>query len=145
LRKEQGVMKEKRGSTRRSGSGRLPGLLCSARGEGKFGCIFTALLIAAAGFVAYNFVIPYYHFNAFESRMAEMVPYYRSQPADFVQQAVIDIGKEFELNLKPEQVRVQVLKRQNRLIIDVEYTRMVELPFYTHTLTFKPHLTGTAY
>jgi len=139
------VIKEKNGSTKRSGSRRLPRLLGSARGEGSFGCIFTALLIAVAGYVAYNFVIPYYHFNAFESRMAEMVPYYRNQPADFVQQAVIDIGKEFDLTLKPEQVRVQVLGRQNRLIIDVQYTRTVELPFYTHTLTFKPHLTGTAY
>jgi hypothetical protein len=138
-------MKEESGSTRKSGSGRLPGLLGSARGEGNFGCIFTALLIAVAGYVAYNFVIPYYHYNAFESRMSEMVPYYRNQQQEFIQQAVIDIGKEFDLTLKPEQVRVQVLGRQNRLIIDVEYTRTVELPFYTHTLTFKPHLTGTAY
>jgi len=138
-------MKEESGSTRRPGSGRLTGLLGNARGEGKFGCIFTALLIAVAGYVAYNFVIPYYHYNAFESRMAEMVPYYRSQPEEFVHGAVMDIAKEFDLNLKPEQVRVQVLGKQNRLIIDVEYTRTVELPFYTHTLTFKPHLTGSAY
>lgn len=132
-------------STRRSRPGRFLSLLGNTRGEGNFGCIFTLILAVAAGYVAYQFVIPYYQFNAFESRMAEMVPYYRNQPSEYIHDAVMDISKEFDLKLKPEQVRVQVLGRQNRLIIDVEYTRTVELPFYTHTLTFKPHLTGTAY
>jgi len=145
LRKERSVKGKEKNSTRPPGSGYLPGRLGNARGEGKFGCIFSLFLMVVAGFVAYNFVIPYYHYNAFESRMSDMVPYYRNQPVEFIQQAVIDIGKEYDLDLKPDQVRVQVLRRQNRLIIDVEYQRAVELPFYTHTLTFKPHLTGQAY
>jgi hypothetical protein len=130
---------------KRPGFLRLPSSLRGSRGEGNSGCIFTILLIVAAGYVGYIFVLPYYHYNAFESRVAEMVPYYRNHPPEYIHDAVMDIAKEFDLDLKPKQVRVQVLKRDNRIIIDVEYQQQVELPFYTHTLTFKPHLTGTAY
>ena len=54
-------------------------------------------------------------------------------------------ARDFDLDLKPEQVKVQVLRRDNRIIVDVEYEQTVELPFYTHTLVFKPHLTGSVY
>jgi hypothetical protein len=119
--------------------------LRNPRGEGKGGCIFSALLAAAAIYVGYHFVVPYYHYSAFEGRLSEMMTYYRNQSADAIQKAVIDTGKEYGLSLKPEQVRVQVVMRHNRIVIDVEYQRQVKLPFYTHTLTFKPHLTGSAY
>lgn len=125
--------------------GRRSGLLRNSRGEGKGGCIFSALLAAAAIYVGYHFVVPYYHYSAFEGRLSEMMTYYRNQSADAIQKAVIDTGKEYGLSLKPEQVRVQVVMRHNRIVIDVEYQRQVKLPFYTHTLTFKPHLTGSAY
>lgn len=132
-------------TVKRQGFLRLPASLRSSRGEGNSGCIFTILLVIAAGYVGYTFVTPYYHYNAFESRIAEMVPYYRNHPPDYIRAAVIDTAKDFDLDLKPKQVRVQVLKKDNRIIIDIEYQHQVELPFYTHTLTFKPHLTGTAY
>ena len=74
------------------------------------------------GYIGYAFVVPFYHHNAFEQRVAEMMPYYRNQSADFIQRAVLDISnKEFDLDLKPEQVKVQVLKRDNRLIVDISY------------------------
>jgi hypothetical protein len=132
-------------AVKRSGFLRLPASLRSSRGEGNAGCLFTLVLVAVAGYIGYTFVMPYYHYNAFESRIAEMVPYYRNHEPDYIRDGVMETAKEYDLALKPEQVRVQVLKRQNRIIIDVEYQHQVELPFYTHTLTFKPHLTGTAY
>lgn len=124
---------------------RGPARLQGGGGSGTLGCIISILLLLIGGYAAYQFAIPYYEHNNFESRISEMMPYYRNQTQDFIQQAVIDTSKEFGLNLKPEQVKVQVLKLDNRLIIDIQYQKTVELPFYTHTITFKPHLTGSVF
>lgn len=136
-----------RGRKRRCGEerGRRSSGLLGSRGESTLGCAVMLALMVAGGFVAYKFIIPYYHYNAFEGGLSEMMPYYRNQSAEFIQGAVIDTARDFDLDLKPEQVKVQVLRRDNRIIVDVEYEQTVELPFYTHTLVFKPHLTGSVY
>jgi len=115
--------------------------------EGEFtpGCAVMLILFAAAGFVGYKFVIPYYHYSSFESRVSEMMPYYRGQNAIFIKGAIQDVASEFDIELDPKRMRIQVLKMENRLIVDFEYDYVVELPFYNHTLTFKPHLTGSVY
>lgn len=115
--------------------------------EGEFtpGCAVMLILFAVIGFVGYKFVMPYYHYSSFESRVSEMMPYYRGQNAVFIKGAVQDVATEFDIVLDPKRMRVQVLKMENRLIIDFEYDYVVELPFYNHTLTFKPHLTGSVY
>ena len=103
------------------------------------------VLILAGGFVAYKFIIPHYTMSSFEGRISEMMPYYRNHDGPYVQRSVIELGREFDIELTPEQVQVQVLRKDNRLIIDIEYQEDVELPFYVHTLTFRPHLTGAVY
>ena len=115
--------------------------------EGEFtpGCAVILILFAAVGFVGYKFVMPYYHYGSLESRVSEMMPYYRGQNAVFIKGAVQDVATEFDIVLDPKRMRIQVLKMENRLIIDFEYDHVVELPFYNHTLTFKPHLTGSVY
>ena len=115
------------------------------RGEGKFGCIFMLLLTLSAGYVGYMFSIPWFEYNSFEGRISEMMPYYRNHKAEYVHKGVTDIAKEFGIKLNHDQVKVQVLQRENRLIIDLNYSRTVTLPFYVHNVKFKPHFTGTVY
>ena len=124
---------------------RGPEGLLGSRGEFTTGCAVMIVLILAAGFVGYKFIIPHYTMSSLESRISEMMPYYRNHDALYVQKGVIEIAREFDLELLPEQVKVQVLKKENRLIIVIEYEEEVELPFYIHTLTFRPHLTGVVY
>ena len=119
--------------------------LLGSRGEFTTGCAVMIVLFLAAGFVSYKFIIPHYTLSSLESRISEMMPYYRNHDAQYVQRGVIEIARDFDIELLPEQVKVQVLKKENRLIVDIEYQEDVELPFYVHTLTFRPHLTGAVY
>lgn len=112
---------------------------------GTFGCALFLLLVLAAGYAAYQFFLPYSHYSTVESHIAEMMPYYKYQGEDFIRKAVIDAVKEYDLELKPEQVKVVVDKKANRLTIDMEWTRDVVFPYYTYTYHFKPHLTGQTY
>jgi len=127
-----------------SGSCGVPKRLKDQQG-GTFGCAFMIFLVLAGGYVAYLFSIPHMHYSSFEGHLAEMVPYYKHHNAEFIQEAVIDTAKGFDVELEPEQVKVQVSRDDNRITIDIEYTRDVVLPYYTHTFTFRPHLTGQAY
>jgi hypothetical protein len=125
---------------------RLPGRRFDNRGEMQGGCIFVILLCVAAGYVGYLFSVPMFQYSNFESRISEMMPYFRHHDAEYVQEAVIDTAaKDFDLKLEEEQVKVEVMQRENRLIIDIKYSKVVNLPFYAHTLTFEPHLTGVVY
>lgn len=112
---------------------------------GTFGCALFLLLVLAAGYAGYQFFLPYSHYTSVEGHFAEMMPYYKHQDAAFVRKAVIDAALEYDLVLKPEQVKVDVDKKANKLTIDMEWTRDVVFPYYTYTYHFKPHLTGQAY
>ena len=139
-------MKKTRGEKREGGSLRLPGRPLGNRGETGPGCIFILLVFLAAGYVGYLFAIPWFQYNNFEARISEMMPYYRNHDAEYIQEAILKTAaNDFDLKLKDEQVKVQVLRATNRVIIDIKYSKVVTLPFYSHTLTFKPHLTGQAY
>ena len=132
---------------KREGSGlRLPGHRLGNRGEMGAGCIFILFVFLAVGYVGYQFAVPWFQYNNFESRISEMMPYYRNHDAEYIQEAILSTAaKDFDLKLEDEQVKVQVLTATNRVVIDIKYSKVVTLPFYTHTLTFKPHLTGQAY
>ncbi len=119
------------------------GILRDRRGVGTVGCVFSLLVFGAGVYVAYLFAVVLYDYNAFEQAVAEMIPYYKHHKADFIHGAVLEIANEdFDLGLKEEQVKVVI--EGNRIIIDIEYDRQVELPFYTHTIKFSPHFTGAA-
>jgi hypothetical protein len=125
---------------------RLPGRRLDNRGEMQGGCIFIILLVLGAGYVAYLFLVPMMEYNNFESRIAEMMTYYKHHNAEYIQEVIIDTAaKEYDLKLAEEQVKVQVLTGKNLIIIDISYSTVVNLPFYAHTLTFTPHLTGEAF
>jgi hypothetical protein len=131
---------------REEGTLRLPARRLDSRGEVGSGCVFMLLLLVAIGYVGYLFAVPWFQYNNFEARISEMMPYYRHHDADYIQEAVIGTAaKDFDLKLKEEQVKVQVLQQENRIIIDIKYSKVVQLPFYAHTLNFNPHLTGQVY
>jgi hypothetical protein len=137
---------KKMGDKREGSCLRLPGQPLGNRGETGPGCIFILLFFLAVGYVGYLFAIPWFQYNNFEARISEMMPYYRNHDAEYIQEAILSTAaKDFDLKLKDEQVKVQVLMSTNRVIIDIKYSKVVNLPFYSHTLTFKPHLTGQAY
>ena len=112
---------------------------------GTFGCALFLLFILAAGYVGYQFYVPYQHYMAVEGHIAELVPFFKHHKEVFIQDAVIDAAKDFDLKLKPEQVKVTVDKRANRITIDMEWTKDVVFPYYTYTYHFTPHLTGAAF
>ena len=112
---------------------------------GTFGCVLFLLAVLVAIYAAYQFFIPYSHYSSVEGHISEMMPYYKHHNEAFIQKAVIDAVKDFDLELKPEQVKVSVDKKANRITIDMEWTRDVVFPYYTYTYHFKPRMTGAAY
>jgi hypothetical protein len=140
-------MKRKTAGEKSEGSWlRLPGRRLDNRGEMQGGCIFVILLFVAAGYVGYLFAVPSFQYSNFESRISEMMPYYRNHDAEYIREAIQGIAaKDFDLKLKDEEVKVEVNRTKNRLVIDIKYSKVVNLPFYAHTVTFEPHLTGVTY
>ena len=125
---------------------RLPGRRFDNKGEMQAGCIFVLLVFLAVGYVGYTFAVPWFHYTSFEGRISEMMPYYRHHDAAYIREAIQGTAaKDFDLKLKEEDVMVEVDTQRNRVIIDIKYSKVVTLPFFSHTLTFKPHLTGQAY
>jgi hypothetical protein len=116
------------------------------RGETQSGCIFIIILLIGAGYVGYLFSVPLFEYNDFESRISEMMPYFRHHDAEYIYDVITDTAaKDFDLTLEEDQVKVQVLTGKNRIIIDINYSKVVNLPFYAHTLDFDSHLTGEAF
>ncbi len=107
------------------------------RGAGKVGCLLMLLVLGGAGYSAFQLGVPYYHNASFSERVKELMPYLRGHYPKDIRQSVIKVAKDFDLDLKPEQVQVEIIR--NRMLIDVRYERTVVLPYWSRTITFRPH------
>ena len=96
-------------------------------------------IVAAAVYLVSMLVPPYFNNYRFDDWIAGESfrgSYWTGKPEAEIRQAVITKAREFDINLRPEQLRVEVEGRTTR--INVNYTVRVDLPFYPIDLHFTP-------
>lgn len=110
------------------------------RGAGAIGCLFLILVVAGGMYAGYQLGMPKIRHTSFEDRMNETVYHLQRQPAEAVRKRVIEIAEEFDIALKPEQVKVE--STGSKLVIDVQYEKSVDLKVWQKTFPFSLHLSG---
>jgi len=114
----------------------------SERGAGGIGCLFLIALIAAAGYAAFMLAMPKFRNSSFEDRLNETLPYFaKGQPAEVIRKRVVETAKEFDIDLAPEDVRVDI--RGDRVTLDISYDKVVDFKYWKKTLHFSSHRSGT--
>lgn len=104
------------------------------RGAGSIGCLFMVVVVAAAGYAAYQLGLPRLRHSSFDDRVTELMDNLRQRPDAEVQKEIIQIATDFDIALKPEQVKVTNIG--GRLMIDVKYDKFVDLKFWQTTQSF---------
>lgn len=108
------------------------------RGEGKAGCIFYGLLALIVGFMALKVVPHQVAKLQLKDYMKELAMTAGRQEARWFEQRIKERADELRIPL--EQKKIKVKKTQKRIIIDVEYTVVLDLVVTEYPMTEKIEL-----
>ncbi len=109
-------------------------------GRSMLGCLFTLLIAVAAAYFAFNLAEPYWRYYQYKDSM--------SQEARFASQVTNEEitrrlhAKADSLGLPPEAYRLRFNRTAGSIQIWAEYQEVVELPWYTRHIVFKPRVEG---
>ena len=114
------------------------GKIRNQRGAGSIGYLFMAAVVGAAMYAGYQFGIPRLRHSSFQDRVTEsLAGNLNMLPAPEVQKQIILIASDFDIALKPEQVKVENLG--GRMKIDVNYEKVIDLKVWQTTVPFSLH------
>jgi len=103
----------------------MRGLIRSQAGAGTIGCLFMVVIVALAIHAGLELGLPKLRHNSFQDRMNETFTFFSHQPEKNIRERIFQVASEFDIELKPEQVRVEITG--DRLTIDVSYEKVAEL------------------
>lgn len=109
----------------------------SQRGAGTIGCLFLMAVVGVAVYGGFQYAMPKLRHTSFSDRLNERVPYFHRQPEESIRKQIIDMAADFDITLKPEQVKV--VSTSGELRIDVTYEKVVDLKYWRKTLPFELH------
>lgn len=109
----------------------------SQRGAGGIGCLLIMAAVAVGVYGGFQYAMPKLRHTSFSDRLNESVPYFHRQPEDSIRRQIIDMAKDFDIALTPEQVKV--FSTSNELRIDVTYEKVVDLKYWRKALPFELH------
>jgi hypothetical protein len=111
------------------------GKVRNQRGAGSIGCLFMAACIGAAMYAGFQFGLPRLRHSSFQDRVNEyFATNVQSQSPAEIQKAIIQIGTDFDIELKPAQVKVENIG--GRIMVDVNYEKLVDLKVWQKTIPF---------
>ena len=111
------------------------GKVRNQRGAGSIGCLFMAMVIGAAMYAGFQFGIPRLRHSSFQDRVSEsLAGNLQSLSAPELQKQIIMIASDFDIALKPEQVKVENLG--GRMKVDVTYEKVIDLKVWQTTVPF---------
>lgn len=105
------------------------------RGAGAIGCMLLLVLAGGGLYAGYELGMPRLRHSSFEDRINETIYHFQRQSAEAVTKQIIEIASEFDIALKPEQVKVET-SSTGALRIDLTYQKHVDLKFWQKTLNF---------
>ena len=103
----------------------MRGLIRSQAGAGAIGCLLMVAVVAFAIHGGLELGLPKLRHNSFEDRMNETFAFFSRQPEKNIHDRIVQVASEFDIDLKPEQVKVEI--NADRLTIDVAYEKVVGL------------------
>lgn len=109
-------------------------------GAGGFGCLMLITLAACAVYAGLQFGMPKLRNTSFTDRLNETFTFFSRQPEDRIRDRLISIAGDFDIALKPEQVKVLI--EGDRLTIDIRYEKVADLKLWQKPLPFHIHRTG---
>ena len=74
------------------------------RGAGAIGCLLMIVVLAGGAYAGYQIGIPRVRHSSFGERINESLTNLRPRPAEEVQKQIILIARDFDIELRPEQV-----------------------------------------
>lgn len=104
-------------------------------GEGKLGCIFWLLLLAAASLVAYKMIPVKVQSAQLHDFMVEQARFSYSRGAGQIKKAILQRARELDLPLTDKQLRVR--KDRGHIRMEAQYTVPIEFPGYTYEWEFQ--------
>ncbi|HWR98820.1 MAG TPA: hypothetical protein VN317_10405 [Candidatus Methanoperedens sp.] len=110
------------------------------RGAGGIGCLFMVALAAAGIYAGLELGLPELRNRSFEDRLNESYAFFQRQPQKYIHARIIQIASEFHIDLKPEQVKVEI--EGDRLTIDIAYEKVADLKFQKKVLAYHIHRSG---
>jgi hypothetical protein len=116
------------------------GRIRNRRGAGAIGCLLLVALVAGGLYAGFQFGIPKLRHSSFADRLNESYVHFQKQPEESIRRQIIEIASEFDIALKPEQVKVEV--KPATITIDVAYEKVVDLKVWQTTLPFHLHRKG---
>lgn len=106
------------------------------RGGARFNFIIVILIIALAGYSAYNYVPVAYNSYLYKDLMQETVnraAYPPIKSNEWVAQQLRDAAKEYDL---PDDADIKVQNENGRIVAHVTWTRSIPLPGYVYDYDF---------
>ncbi len=110
-------------------------------GLSTLGCLFTLLLLTAAGYFAVNVGEPYLRYYRYQDAMGQEVRFAASRTDDAIKRRLAAFAD--SLGLPAEAGRVSVRRRDNSIAVWSEYYEHVELPLFVRDFYFNPSAEGT--
>ena len=111
------------------------------RGASTLGCLFTLLIVAAAGYFAVNVGRPVYRYLVLKDAMQQEVRYAAMRNDAIIVRRLR--AKADSLALPAEAARnLRVRRTSDIVFIFTEYTEHVEFPGYVKLITFRPTAQG---
>jgi len=109
-------------------------------GAGGMGCLMLFTIAACGIYAGLQFGMPQLRNTSFKDRLNETFTFFSRQSEASIRNRVIAIAGDFDIALKPEQVKIRI--EGDRLTIDIEYEKVADLKVWQKTLPFQIHRTG---
>jgi hypothetical protein len=110
------------------------------RGAGAIGCLLMIAVVASAIYAGLQFGLPELRHRSFEERLNETFGYFSRQPEETIRKRIIMIASEFNIDLKPEMVKIKI--EGSRLTIDIDYEKVIDLKVQQRVVSYHSHRSG---
>ncbi|HEY2825360.1 MAG TPA: hypothetical protein VGI83_07425 [Gemmatimonadales bacterium] len=107
-------------------------------GKGRLGCMVWILIVAAIGYYGQGIGL---HYIAYYRMKEEMESQARLAPGlddGVIRRRLIAKAEELDLPSEAKQVSIRRLDRPHEIVITSSWQVILEVPFYTYRLTFRP-------
>jgi hypothetical protein len=107
------------------------------RGAGNLGCLLMLVLLGGGVYAGYEIFMPQFRNNSFTDRLTETFPYFTRQSEENIRRRIIEVASDFDIALKPEQVKIKIAF--DHLAVDIDYVKVADLKFWRKEMPF--HIT----
>jgi hypothetical protein len=108
----------------------------SRRGATTFGCLFTALLIAAGGYFGLKVGQVYWNYQQYQDTMSAQAHNAVLLTNDQIIKRLV--AKADSLGLPEDAADVSVVRQGRHITIEADYIELVELPLHVRSFHFTP-------